>query len=340
MQEENKVQQEERKESKFRKFIKNNIPQKGDSGAELARKIVLIVCILVVLAGIIYFINLGVQEWKNKNLNEGLGDQLVDVNNEKDYEEAWKKIKAKYPNVTFPDGMNPKFADLYVRNPDMVGWLTIENTNINFPIVKGKTDEDYLHKSFDGKETKYGNPFMASRNNPKDLDLNTVIHGHNMRTGSQAFSNLRQYRTVDGFKEHPVIKFSTLYKDYSWKVYAVFLTNSFKDDDNGYIFNYLFGNINSEQNYKDYIAELDKRKLYTTGVDIKSTDRILTLSTCEYDWDGARLVVVARMVRPGESEEVDVSKAKKNANPKFPQVYYDKHDLKNPFKNDEQWFAR
>lgn len=328
----------EQTENKFVRFLKNVLPWKGDPAGEIARKSILLISVLVMLAGCVYFIDLGVKEYQNNKMTKMLEDSLEDIGGREDWEKAWVGIKKKYPGVDFPEGMNPKFADLYVRNPDMVGWLSIENTNINFPIVQGKTNNDYLHKSFDGKNTKYGNPFMDARNNPKQLDLNTVLHGHHMRTGKQVFTDLTKYRTVDGFKKSPVIKFSTLYGDYSWKVYAVMITNANPKDDDGYMLNYLFTNLNTEQNYKDYIKELDRRKLYTTGVDIKPTDRILTLSTCEYDWDDARLVVVARMVRKGESEEVDVSKAEKNYNPKFPQVYYEKRDLDNPFKKTERWY--
>ena len=84
----------------------------------------------------------------------------------------------------------------------------------------------------------------------------------------------------------------------------MFITNATTAEDNGYFFNYVWTNI-SEASFEQYIAELDSRKLYTTGVDIKPTDKILTLSTCLYEFDNARLVVVARMVRDGESEEVD-----------------------------------
>lgn len=118
--------------------------------------------------------------------------------------------------------------------------------------------------------------------------------------------------TIDGFKRNPVIEYNTLYADYQWKVYAVFLTNSKAEHDNGYIFNYIFTNLSSDDKFKEYISEIDQRKLYSTGVDIRPDDKILTLSTCNYDWDEQRLVVVARLVREGEDASVDTSLAKKN----------------------------
>ena len=236
--------------------------------------------------------------------------------------------------------MNPAYADLYAANQDMVGWLKIENTKyINFPIVQTTDNDIYLKRDFYGRKTDYGNPFLDFRNNAKELDRNTIIFGHHMRSGDQEFSELTDYLTIDGFKRHPVIDFSTLYADYKWKVYAVFLTNSKAQHDNGYVFNYIFTNLESDDKFMEYVSEIDQRKLYSTGVDIKPTDKILTLSTCNYDWDEQRLVVVARLVREGENPSVDTSLAKKNENPRYPQIYYDQKGITNPYRNAKKWEA-
>ena len=80
-----------------------------------------------------------------------------------------------------------------------------------------------------------------------------------------------------------------------------------------------------------------QRSLYDTGVDVLPSDKILTLSTCSHEFEDARFVVVARLVRQGESEEVDVSRASVNSNPRYPQAYYDKKKQKNPYVNASQW---
>lgn len=220
----------------------------------------------------------------------------------------------------------------------MVGWLKIPNMKyIDFPIVQGKDNDKYLKLDYYGRTTSYGNPFLDFRNNIKELDRNTIIFGHHMRSGDQVFSELTDYLTIDGFKRNPVIEYNTLYADYQWKVYAVFLTNSKAEHDNGYIFNYIFTNLSSDDKFKEYISEIDQRKLYSTGVDIRPDDKILTLSTCNYDWDEQRLVVVARLVREGEDASVDTSLAKKNENPRYPQIYYDKKGIANPYRDAEKW---
>ena len=97
-------------------------------------------------------------------------------------------------------------------------------------------------------------------------------------------------------------------------------------------------------NFKGYIEELNKRTLYFTGVDVKNGDRLLTLQTCirTLDIPGYRaeggIIIIARAVRPGEDPTVDTSVATKNPNPKYPQIYYDKHGLTNQYKNDKKWY--
>lgn len=250
--------------------------------------------------------------------------------------EQFELLKKQNPDINFPQNIQYKYAKLYAENPDFVGYLSAKGTDIDFPIVQGVDDEEYLETNFFGEYTKYGCPFMTSRNNVEPLDMNTIIYGHHMRDGS-LFATLDHYTTLEGFKEAPIISFNTIYHDYDFKVFAVMITNIDPKDDNGYVFPYFWTNLNTALNYTSYLNQLAQRSLYDTGVDVLPTDRILTLSTCYSEFTDARLVVVARLVRPGESTEVDTSKAVENPNPRYPQAYYDKHKLTNPYANAYKW---
>lgn len=326
----------QKKKKKQGTFGDRWFPWRGDTPAEKVRRVIFPIALVTLLVSVPM---LGVRlydGWYNQYIMKSLGDQIQEGLDDS----AWDAIRLKHPGVNFPKGMNPAYADLYATNQEMVGWLKIENTKyINFPIVQTKDNEKYLKLDFFGKKTDYGNPFLDFRNNAKELDRNTILFGHHMRSGDQEFSELTDYLKIEGFKRNPVIDYSTLFADYKWKVYAVFLTNSKKAHDNGYIFNYIFTNLASDDQFMEYVSEIDQRKLYSTGVDIKPTDKILTLSTCNYDWDEQRLVVVARLVREGESASVDTSLAKKNENPRYPQVYYDLKGIENPYRNAEKWKA-
>lgn len=251
-------------------------------------------------------------------------------------EQQWAEIRAEFPNVIFPPNTQLKYARLYATNQDFVGYLSADGVKLNLPIVQAQDDQKYLTKNFYGKDTKYGCPFVTHVNDVRDLDTNTVIFGHHMNDGT-VFGALDAYKTIDGFKKAPVITFNTLYNDYKWKVIAAFITNAYEEEDNGYVFKYYFASLSTQERFSAYLNELAQRSLYDTGVDVLATDKLLTLSTCSHEFNEARMVVVARLVRPGESTKVDVEKATVNSNPRYPQAYYTKKKLTNPYTDASRW---
>ncbi len=254
-------------------------------------------------------------------------------------EEAWAYLYKKYPellDIVFPVGFNYEYALYYAENPDTIGYLKIDGTKIDTPVVQADNNKYYLTHDFYNKATSYGAIYASYIDNFTVLDRNTLLYGHNMNDGSR-FAALENYKSIDFFKEHPVIEFNTLYKKHKWKIYAVIITNGNVKGDNGYFFDYTFNNC-SDTCFEEYLVEVDKRKLYETGVDILPTDKLVTLSTCTYEFNNARLIVIGRMVRDGESEDVDVSLAKKKETPiKYPAAYYSSQS-ENPYKNDTKWY--
>ncbi len=203
-------------------------------------------------------------------------------------------------------------------------------------------DEFYLTHNFDKQPEERGAIYMSSACDSSLRDFNTVLYGHNW-LDTTMFSEVTKYENIDFYKEHPVIHFDTAYNDMQWKIFAVFITNADENEDDGYIFNYIYPHLGGE-NFSGYISEVNKRTLYKTGVDVNSSDKILTLSTCSRKMDisgykaDARIVVAARLVRDGESSEVDTSKAEINPNPKYPQRYCDNMGIQNVYSNDEKWY--
>ncbi len=262
-----------------------------------------------------------------------------DIKNTMTETEGWAYIYKKNPelmNYSFPAGMSYKFALYYTKNPEVAGYLKIDGTNIDTPIAQADNNKYYLTHDFYGNYTSYGAIYASHIDNFKVIDRNTLLYGHNMKDGSR-FASLKRYESMDFFKEHPLIEFNTLYNEYKWKIYAVIVTNGDVDGDDGYFFDFTFNNC-SDACFEEYIKELDKRKLYNTGVDLLPTDKLLTLCTCTYEFTNARLLVIARMVRDGESVDVDTSKASyKTTRIKYPASYYD-NPQKNPYKDDEKWY--
>ncbi len=320
--------------SKVKRILGSIFPKKDDPKSEIIRKIVLIVAAVVFIGcmirlGVIY---MGTRE--NAQASQELSDMMATGESA---ESDWSTIYNKYPNVEFPVGMQTKFADLYALNDDLVGWIRIPGLDIDYPVVQTEDDNYYLKRDYKGNKSDYGTIFVGAANNIKELDQNTVVYGHSMRRDVQMFAALKEYKTIEGFKNNPIIEFNTLYDDYKFKVYAVFISNGSTAGDNGYVFQYTTPNLANIESFAGFIDQLNQRTLYYTGVDIQPDDKLIVLSTCTYEFDNGRLAVVGRLIRDGESEEVDTSKATVNPNPRYPQAWYDENNQTNPYQTYANW---
>lgn len=313
-------------------FASNFIPQKNDTVTDKIRKIVMIVCVLAFFGAGIYLFNSFVIE---PIVTSGQINKLEEMVGENNAVADKAVLDEKYPGVEFPEGMLDKYAELYAKNPDFVGWINIDGVDISLPVVQGEDNKEYLKRGFDGKYSKYGSVFMNCANDVDRLNYNTSLFGHHM-LDSKMFGNLIQYKDAETYKKAPVIEFNTIYGDYKWKIFAVFITNGTAEGDDGYIFNYLFTDLSTPEKVEKFLGEIDQRAIYKPEVDIAVSDKILTLSTCSYEFDEARLVIMARMVRPGESEQVS-GKVVANENPRYPAAYYEEKGIENPYASAYKW---
>jgi sortase B len=236
------------------------------------------------------------------------------------------------------ENVQAKYSALLDVNPDFVGKLyipAIDETGFN--VVQTNDNSKYLTTGFKGETTRYGTLFVDYRNNVKDFNYNTIIYGHNMRDGTQ-LGSLSLYNKVENYKKYPTIEFNTIYGNYTWKIFAAFITNSESSQDNGYNFPYLTTTFKSEAKFLEFIDEVKQRSYYTnSSVDINANDKIITLSTCDTVFDGARFVLMARLVRTGESTDVDTSTVEVNSSQRYPQAWYDAKGKTNPYKNAEKF---
>ncbi len=287
----------------------------------IVRKIIVGVAIIVLVATSAYLINAHIIE-PFKHRQEGNDTTVTDEHN---------------TGTVVNDGgesIQSKYTALLKINPEFVGKLyieAIEETGYN--VVQADDNNKYLTIGFKGETTRYGTLFVDYRNNMRNFNTNTIIYGHNMRDGSQ-LGSLMIYSDIENYKAYPTIDFNTIYKNYTWKVFAAFISNGEAAQDNGYAFPYLTTNFPSDEKFLEFIDEVKSRSYYVNeAVDIKPTDKILTLSTCDTVFEDARFVVMARLVRNGESTEVDTSKAVVNENQRFPQAWYNAKGERNPFRN-------
>lgn len=256
---------------------------------------------------------------------------------------VYTQMYPKYPATKYPANMASTFNKLYAANNDVVGWLYIPGTNVNTPVVQTKDNKRYLRNNFYGSNTNYGTTYADYRcNKGTNLSTNTVLFGHNMPSGTH-FYDVHRYENIEWYKSHPTIEYNTLYGSYTFLVSNVFYSTGTKKYDGGYFFNYIYPNI-GQSSMNGYIEQITQRSIYNTGIDVRPTDKVITLSTCTHSLDGAcgmdidgRLVVVGRLLRPGESADVDTSKAKNNSNYRRPQIWYDKKGKTNPYAKYVTW---
>lgn len=257
-------------------------------------------------------------------------------------------LSPNYNTVQFPEGMIAGFEPLYSENRDTVAWLRITGTNVDHVVLQTDNHDDYLRTTFHGDYYVGGSIFMDYRNEvrlggPDTLAKNTILYGHYLKTQRGMFSDLDQYMDVEYYKEHPVIELSTLYGNYKWKIIGAFIAAVDEKDDNA-LFYYWNDNFSDECTL-GFANEVAFRSYFQNpSVDVRPTDKFLTLSTCSHALDvggmvNARFVVVARLVRYGESAEVDTAAAVDNPDRRMPQLWYDLQKLENPYKNYEIWAA-
>lgn len=188
-----------------------------------------------------------------------------------------------------------EYAELYAQNSDMVGWIHIPDTRVNYPVVQSPdTPNFYLDHGFDKSETDYGCPYVAEicdLDRPSD---NLIIYGHHKKNGSM-FTDLKKYRKQSFWEEHKTFTFDTIYEKQTYEVVAVFKTVVYTQSAKEFRY-YLFSNADTPEEFDEYIAKCKALAFYDTGVSASYGDQLITLSTCEYSNQNGRLVVVAKKI--------------------------------------------
>lgn len=183
--------------------------------------------------------------------------------------------------------MLDEFKQLIKENEDTIGWLKIENTNIDYPVVKGKDNEFYLNHDFYGNKNSQGSIFMDFRNKIDLQDKHTIIYGHHMKNRTM-FNDLNFYKDKEFFNKNRTFTLKSLYEE---ETYEIFSTHVYENDP--YIIKTRFNN----DEFKVFIDSIKEKAEHDVDIKIEEDDKILTLITCAYDFKDARYVVHARKVK-------------------------------------------
>lgn len=187
-----------------------------------------------------------------------------------------------------------EFKILLNKNQKLIGWLKIDDTNIDYPVMQTTDNEYFLTHNINQQKDRNGALFLD-----KDCDVlapstNLIVYGHHMRSGNM-FGTLDKYSSEEYYKEHPVIQFDSIYEKGTYEVMYVFRSRIYNEEDVVFKY-YQFIDAMSQQEFDSNMQEMAAMSLYDTGVTASYGDRLLTLSTCDYYVDDGRFVVVAKRI--------------------------------------------
>lgn len=187
----------------------------------------------------------------------------------------------------------PYFEEMAAENPDFVGWIKIEGTKLDYPLMYTPEDpEKYIRKNFEGNFSVGGLPFIGSNCSLQPRSDNLIIYGHNMANGTM-FHCLMNYDQINYWREHPVICLSSLYEEKEYEILAALYDRVYEKSDTCFKF-YQFIDPESEEDFNEAITYFKEHALYDTGVTAEYGDKLITLVTCAYHVDNGRFVVVAK----------------------------------------------
>lgn len=299
-------------------FFKSFIPLKEDSKNLKIRKVVVLIAIVAFIGALIYVLEFFIfGPLRNDAVNSEI-QQIAYTNDSSDKENG---------------GPAQDWDALKKINKEIVGWITIPDTVIDYPVLYHEGDDRYnqyyIKRTYKKDYSEYGSIFIDYRSSKGTKSRNVIMHGHDMNDGSM-FAGLMKYSpkgdlkgSLKYYQEHPVITFNTPDGDAKYKIISVFKTSTRYE--HGEFFNYMQGEFNSDAEFMNFVYNTRIRSFFNIPVTCNEDDQIITLSTCCYEFYQWRCVIVARKVRPGEDESVNVSLATVNSSPLFPDVYYERY---------------
>ena len=188
-----------------------------------------------------------------------------------------------------------KYETLYNKNKKLIGWLKIDDTNIDYPVMQTVNNIYYLDHNFDQEFDKNGSLFLDKECNAAFPNTNMIIYGHHMKSGKM-FGNLNYYSKESFYKDHPQIQFDTIYEEGLYDIMYVFRSRIYSEEEIVFKY-YQFFDVTSEDEFYSNMEEMASLSLYDTGVTAQYGDKLITLSTCDNSEEDGRFVVVAKKVK-------------------------------------------
>ena len=254
-------------------------------------KIILMLLIVILAISSYFFIKELVKNKKETDIFEDLQEIVENSENTTNENQFTDILEKEEGNLSSENTYN--LENIAKINSDVIGWIKIDGTNIDYPIMQN--GNYYLHRNIYKNYSNHGTPYLAEYCNQKTSD-NLIIFGHHMKDNTM-FSELINYKNYSYYKKHKYIYFYTL-KDgqtikNTYEIAIAFKTIAYSD--NGFKY-YNYTNFYDEEEFNSFVRECRDLEFYNTSIDLKYTDKLITLSTCEYSQKNGRMVIVAKKI--------------------------------------------
>lgn len=248
---------------------------------KVMQRLTTITCLVVFTASAYYLIDTLFEYKENR---EVLAD-IQDV-----YKQSKEDNQDSPDTVASSKTIRTSFNDLLSINEDIVGWISIGDTVVNYPILQAEENEYYLNRNYKEEESRAGSIFMDYRNDIQSSDRHTVLYGHNMKDGSM-FGDMDNFLEQTYFQEHQQVFFDTLYESYDVELFSVYQTTT--------DFYYIETDFPDDNTYQAFLDEIQGKSSVETNVEVSTEDQIITFSTCDYflSPNEGRLVIHGKLVK-------------------------------------------
>lgn len=253
-----------------------------------------LVLLLLVLTGIFLFsgyvlVDYWLQSWEQKQVHGEL-TQLVRL--PEMAQELPSHVSVTEPETGAQRFILREYEALYRRNSDLVGWICVEGTAIDYPVVQSAIKDYYLRRDFDKKRANHGSVYVWEEADVSLPSDNVTLFAHRMNDGTM-FYDLLMYRERAFWQEHPIFRFSTLSEHYKYEIFAVFRTSG--NGGEGFAY-HTFVDAVDRNSFEAFVDQCRALSFYDTGITPRYGDKLVTLSTCDYALENGRMVVVGRRV--------------------------------------------
>lgn len=254
----------------------------------LGRKIVFVLCLIVFVGSAGMLLNYFLTGMREQSSLEDLA-----------------KLKTEREDMKTDKGtVIGKYVDLYEANSDIIGWITVDGTKIDYPVMQTQDDpEFYLRRNFQKEHATAGVPFMDASSDIFVPTSNFLIYGHNMKNGTM-FHDMLKYKDKSFYQEHKTFRFDTIYKggQGTYEIIAAGYSKTYPEDSDAFKY-YQYAGITSRSDFNEYLKGVKELSEYNTGVSAEYGDQLVTLSTCAYHEKNGRFFIVgkrtdAKQVKP------------------------------------------